>query len=239
MPKLIKKRVEKPEELQTEEEVRSLLSSVVQGASARSREVMAAGIVVAVIVAVVAGGFFYKRSRADSALAHEYAGYKLYYALYDKQGGAKSTRMADALVEFQKAADIAKTPTRLYYIGSAYYSMGKYPEAADALKALIAAFPADQEFIPIARYRIASAYHRMGKDDEALKAYEALSSGTGGLRDLALAESAQLLIKLNRKDEARAKYEAIMKQFPGSAYSEQAEAYLKRSGGISNSPAGK
>ena len=237
MPKLIKKRVEKPEELQTEEEVKSFLSSLQRKAAARRRDVTIAAIVVAVIIVTVAGTFYYKRSRAEDANAHEYAGYKLYYGLYDKQGGAKSQRLAMALDEFKKAAEVRKTPATLYYIGSTYFSMGKYPEAIEALNAMVAAFPADREFVPLARYRIATAKEFMGKNEEALTDLNALSSGSGSLQDLALAESAQLLIKLGRQNEAKAKYEAILRQFPGSAYSDVAEAYIKRSNGISNSPA--
>lgn len=237
MPKLIKKRVAKPEELQTEEEVKSYLSSLAQTASARSREVLIAAAVVAVIIVAVAGTFYYKRSQTQSAIAHEYAGYKLYYGLYDMQGGVKSQRLADALAEFQKAAAIRKTPTALYYIGSAYFSMGKYPEAVEALNSMVAAFPADREFMPLALYRIATAKERMGKNEEALKDLDALASGSASLRDLALAESGQLLSKLGRKGEAKAKYEAIIKLYPGSAYTDIAEAFIKRSDGISNSPA--
>lgn len=235
MPKLIKKRVEKPEELQTEEEVKSFLTSMQQKAAARTRDVTIAAIVAAVIIVAVAGTFYYKRSRTEDANAHEYAGYKLYYGLYDKQGGARSQRLAMALDEFKKAAEIRKTPATLYYIGSTYFSMGKYPEAVTALNAMVAAFPADQEFVPLARYRVATAEEFMGKNDEALKDFDAIAASSGSLRDLALSESAQLLVKLGQA-EAKAKYEALLKQFPGSSYADVAEAYIKRANGISNSP---
>ncbi len=203
MPKLIKKRVEKPEELQTEEEVKSFLTSMQQKAAARTRDVTIAAIVAAVIIVAVAGTFYYKRSRTEDANAHEYAGYKLYYGLYDKQGGARSQRLAMALDEFKKAAEIRKTPATLYYIGSTYFSMGKYPEAVTALNAMVAAFPADQEFVPLARYRVATAEEFMGKNDEALKDFDAIAASSGSLRDLALSESAQLLVKLGRRPRQR------------------------------------
>jgi len=237
MPKLIKKRVEKQEELQTEEEVKSYLSSLSQRAAENSRQMMTIAIAAAVIVLVVAGAFYYKKSQADSAVEHEYTGYKLYYGLYDKQGGAKSQRLADALAEFQKAAGVRKTPSTLYYIGSVYFSMGKYPEAIDGLNALIAAYPGDREFVPLARYRIALAKERMGKNDEALKDLDAIATGSASLRDLALAEGAELLTKLGRQKEARSRYETIIAQFPNSAYREQADAFIKKMDGISNAPA--
>lgn len=236
MPKPIKKRIAKQYEMQTEEEVRSMLSHMMERARENSRQLTIALIVTVVIVGALAGGYLYKKTQTSKALAHEYAGYKLYYGLYDKQGAVKSQRLADAVEEFKKAADIRKTPVSLYYIGSSYFSMGKYADAVTAMESMLAAFPNDKQFGTLARYRIATAKLRLGRTDEALKEFETIFNESPSYRDIALAESAQVLIDLGRKQEAKAKYEELIKQFPDSVYAEQANMFVKNFGQIANLP---
>lgn len=236
MPKIIKKKIDAPEDIETAEEVKTLIVSLKKQASIKSRDYLISIAVIVAIAIAIGGVAYYKKHMASSAMAHEYAGYKLYYGLYDKQGAIRVQRLTEALGEFQKAYDTKPAASSLYYIGSTYFGMGRYADAIASFESLIGKFPADRQFVPLARYRIAASKQRMGKDEEALKQLETMFTESVSLRDVALAESAQLLVKLGRPKEARAKYQEIVQQFPGSAYAEQARAFMLKYDSLTGAP---
>lgn len=228
MPKAIKKRVSKPE-VKAEESVRSIVSFAADRIASHYKAVavMAAAAFVVAVGAVV----FYMVMGSGERKAREafYDGYRLYYGLYDAGAIAQGERLERALESFEKSYRARPTPQALMYSANAKYALGRHSEALASLEELLSRFPADDVYAPLALYKAAMIKVKLGKPEEALGYLERLySSGAKTYRDIALAESAGILDGLGRAEEARAKYEAVLKEFPDSPFAEEAKFRLKK-----------
>lgn len=222
MPKAIKKKAAKPVR-KTEEEFKSVVTRAAHTAGLNWKRYVIALSVVLAAAALAAGVYFYLGGRGEKAAQLEYEGYRLYYGLYEKQPMIKAERLNKALESFKAASEIKKTPFSLYYVAGAHNALGNPDEAASALKELLRAFPGDGRFVPLAHYRLAVLSAKAGRPEEALKSLDDLYlSGVESYKDLALIESARLLEAAGKTDEAKKKYEAVIKDFPTSPFFDEA-----------------
>jgi tetratricopeptide (TPR) repeat protein len=113
------------------------------------------------------------------------------------------------------------------YIAGCYYELGRYDEAITTLKDFTQRYSKEEKFIPLAYEKMAMAYERKGDTKEAMKALEALYNLKGDIyKDFALIESARLLEKEGKTEEAKKKYKELSDKFPNSPFSDAAKAKL-------------
>jgi tetratricopeptide (TPR) repeat protein len=225
MPKPIKKKVTKKSK--PAEDIKSTLVHAREFYGKRKNTAIKSAAVVLSILILVAGLWFYQRYRAGQAEAHETAGYNALHNVY-QQGKTEEERFKTALDELNEAYALKKSPVTLFYIASVRQSMGKAAEAEETLKKLIADYPAANDVVALAWYKLFEIYKSAGRDDQALEALRSLYELKGVFyKDAALSEWARLLSGRDKKADAAAKYEELIKSYPASPYVEDAKAELK------------
>ncbi|MBU4319562.1 MAG: tetratricopeptide repeat protein [Nitrospinae bacterium] len=230
MPKPIKKKIVKKTTFGSD--ASGTLSRLKKSVDERKRFFITA--VAAVVLSVIAiGGFFlYSNTQKNKAQKLEYEAYKIYYGLYQKQPVASEERYKKAAEIFRKAYDVRKSPVSLYYIANCNYELGKYEESLNALKDLNRKFPDDEKFVPLSYYKMAMISLKKGSAEEALKSFAVLYNyKTGTYKDLALIESGKILEAQGKAEEAKKKYEELVKDFPQSPFAEEAKARIERKKG--------
>lgn len=230
MPKPIKKKIVKKATSGTD--ASETLSRLKKSAEERKRFLITA-VAAVVLSAIVIGGFFlYSNTQENKAQKLEYEAYKIYYGLYQKQPVASEERYKKATEIFKKAYDVRKSPVSLYYIANCYYELGKYEESLNALKNLNQKFPDDEKFVPLSYYKMAMISLKKGSAEEALKSLAVLYNyKTGTYKDLSLIESGKTLEAQGNVEEAKKKYEELIKDFPQSPFAEEAKARIERKKG--------
>lgn len=221
MPKAIKKKVAKP--ARKEEDVKSIIHHARESIARRQKSLLPVFIGSAAIILLIAGFFIYRSHMNTKADALEYEAYQIYYGLHQKQPLPQADQYQKALEKFREAYDARKSAYPLFYIADCYYDMGKYDDALKALKELNERFPDDERFIPLSTYKMAVISLRKGDRDGALKLLDSLAnSRTDTLRDLALAESANILASMGKTEESARKSEELKKNFPNSPFAQTA-----------------
>jgi predicted negative regulator of RcsB-dependent stress response len=226
MPKAIKKKVPK-KTTNTEAQVKDRLSILKDTIRQRQKAVLKYGALILVVIIAIPGFLLYDYSSRKKANVLEYEAYKIYYNLYQKQAVTRVDQYNKALDLFKKSYDTRKSPTALFYIASCYYELGRYDEALKTLKDFTLRYSNEEMFIPLAYEKMAMAYIRKGDTKEAMKTLEALYNLKGNIyKDFALMESARLLEKEGKTEEAKKKYKELSEKFPNSPFKAEADEKL-------------
>ncbi len=226
MPKAIKKRISKKTP-DTESEVKDKLVSLKDTLKGQKKTVLKYGVIILVVIIAISGFLFYDYTSKKKARMLEYEAYKIYQNIYQAQPLNRDERYQKALDIFKKSYDIRKSPSVLLYIAGCYYELGRYDEAIKTLKDFTQRYSKEEEFIPLAYEKLAMIYVKKGDTKEAMKALEALYNLKGDIyKDFALIESARLLEKEGKTEEAKKKYKELSERFPNSPFSEEAKAKL-------------
>lgn len=226
MPKAIKKRTSKKTP-DTESEVKDKLVSLKDTLKGQKKTVLKYGVIILVVIIAIPGFLFYDYTSKKKARMLEYEAYKIYQNIYQAQPLNRDERYQKALDIFKKSYDIRKSPSVLLYIAGCYYELGRYDEAIKTLKDFTLRYSKEEEFIPLAYEKLAMIYVKKGDTKEAMKALEALYNLKGDIyKDFALVESARLLEKEGKTEEAKKKYKELTERFPNSPFSEEAKAKL-------------
>ncbi|MFO0751991.1 MAG: tetratricopeptide repeat protein [Thermodesulfovibrionales bacterium] len=224
MPKVIKRR---PGGKGRHEEI---LSESVGDLRERLRErqktltyaLLAFGAVVLLVVAFMV----YTRATASKAADLQAEGYRIFFGEASTRFATPADRYKSALEKFQKAYATKKSPVALLYIADSYYELGNYDEAIRTLKDLTSRY-SDPRIVSLATYKLASAYTKKGDTAAALATLTALADKKDSpLRDLALLESGRVLEAAGKKEEAKAKYKALIDTFPQSPLVPEAKARM-------------
>lgn len=227
MPRPIKKRISKKLTLDTEAEVKEKFASFRDTLRERQRSAIIYGSVIAVMILFVAGFFIYSYNSRQQAKELEYQAYKTYYSTFP-QGANQTEKFTRALDLFNKAYDTSKSPTSLFYIANCYYELGRYDEAIKTLKDFTEKYSSDKQMAPLAYQKMAIVSSVKGDVNGALKALDALYNLKSDIyKDFSLIESAKLLEKEGKTDEAKKKYDDLVKKFPNSPFAEEAKAKLQ------------
>ncbi len=225
MPKAIKKKVTKP--AKAEEGVKDALYSTKDYIKERQRIFLPVMIAVIVVAVAVAGLLIYRSHSARKAQELQYEGYKIFYGIYQKQPAQKGERYQKALEKFREAYDSRRSAYSLFYIASCLSGLEKYDEALKNLKELNERFPDDEGLVPLSYYKMAVINEKKGDKEAALKALDTLYQyKSSALRDLALVESARILESIGKTEEASKKYEEIIRNFPDSAFADEARSRI-------------
>ena len=226
MPKSIKKRTSK-KVTGTETDVKEKLASLKDTLHERRKTVLRYGAIILVVLLAIPAFLFYDYTSRKKAKALEYDAYKIYQNIYQTQPLPGDERYKKALDIFKKSYETRKTPSVLLYIAGCYYELGNYDEAIRTLKDFTQRYEDEDDLIPLAYEKLAMAYERKSDTKEALKALESLYNLKGYIyKDLALIESARLLEKEGKTDEAMKKYKELSEKFPNSPFSDEAKAKL-------------
>jgi predicted negative regulator of RcsB-dependent stress response len=226
MPKAIKKRISKKTP-DTESEVKDKLVSLKDTLKGQKKTVLKYGVIILVVIIAIPGFLFYDYTSKKKARMLEYEAYKTYQNIYQARPLNRDERYQKALDIFKKSYDIRKSPSVLLYIVGCYYELGRYDEAIKTLKDFIQRYSKEEEFIPLAYEKLAMIYVKKGDAKEAMKTLEALYNFKGDIyKDFALIESARLLEKEGKTEEAKKKYKELSERFPNSPFSEEAKAKL-------------
>jgi predicted negative regulator of RcsB-dependent stress response len=227
MPKPIKKRIAKKPTLDTETEVKEKFSGLKDIMRERKKTVVTYGSVFIVLILAVAGFLIYSYNSRQQATELEYEAYKIYYST-SAQGTNKTERVTKALDLFKKSYAASKTPRSLFYIADCYYELGRYDEALKTLKDFTGRYSGDDRIAPLAYQKMAMVYIVQGDMNGALKTLDVLYNLKSDIyKDFSLIESAKLLEKEGKKDEAQKKYDELVKKFPNSPFIEEAKAKLQ------------
>jgi predicted negative regulator of RcsB-dependent stress response len=226
MPKAIKKRTAK-KIADTESGVKDKLVSLKDTIQERRKTVLRYGAIILVVLLAIPAFLFYDYTSRKKAKTLEYEAYKIYQNIYQAQPLTKEERYKKALDIFKKSYDTRKAPSVLLYIAACYYELGNYDEAIKTLKDFTQRYEKEEKLVPLAYEKLAMAYERKSDTKEAMKALEALYNLKGDIyKDLALVESARLLEREGKTDEAMKKYKELSDKFPGSPFSDEAKTKL-------------
>lgn len=225
MPRPIKKRIPKAAKSHSETE---LLSDIRDFVVMKQRMFLAAAVAALVVIAIIIAVPVWMNSRSKSARSLEYEGYKLYTGLYATSTMSKTDRMKKAIEMFSAANDIRESPYSLYYIGAANYEIGLYDEAIEKFRELVTEYPNEQNYLPLAYYKTAMSAMHKGEIESALNFFNDLYNiKSTQFKDLALLEAARMLEALGKPEEARAKYEKLIREQPGSPFAAAAKAKVE------------
>ncbi len=226
MPKAIKKRVSK-KTTDTEVEVKEKLSSLKDTLRERQRTALIIGTAIAVVIIAVVGFLVYSSTAQKKARALEYEGYKIFSGV-QVQTANKEEQYQKALDLLKKAFDKKKSPFSLYYIAACHYELGNYDEALKTLKDFTQRYSGDEKFLPLVYQKMALVYMKKGNLGEAKKTLDGLYGLKGDVyKDFALLEYGKLLEKEGKVDEAKKKYEELVKKFPNSPFTDEAKAKIE------------
>lgn len=226
MPKAIKKRTAK-KIADTESGVKDKLVSLKDTIQERRKTVLRYGAIILVVLLAIPAFLFYDYTSRKKAKTLEYEAYKIYQNIYQAQPITKEERYKKSLDIFKKSYDTRKSPSVLLYIAGCYYELGNYDEAIKTLKDFTQRYEKEEKLVPLAYEKLAMAYERKSDTKEAMKTLETLYNLKGDIyKDLALVESARLLEREGKTDEAMKKYKELSEKFPSSPFSDEAKTKL-------------
>ncbi len=224
MPKVIKKRVSKrDDDAEVEEKLSSLRDTIMD----QQRTAIKYGAAVIIVIIAVVGLIAYSSFSQSKAQGLAYEGYKIYYSNPQAEPAVKEDQYKKALELFKKAYDKKSSPFSLYYIAACYYDLGKYDDALKTLKEFTQKYSNDQVYAPLAYQKMVLAYLKKGDANEAEKALQALYNLKGDVsKDFALMEYGKLLEKQGKAEEAKKKYDELVKKFPNSPFAAEIKTKL-------------
>jgi predicted negative regulator of RcsB-dependent stress response len=214
MPRPIKKRIVKKAE--PEEDLKSGIERFKEGIKEKSQNLKNI-IIISLVVVLLGGAFliynFYSRSRAEKLF---YEGYRALYG--ETQGINRLERYRAGLEALKKSYDSRPDPLTLLYLADGYIKAGALDDALKTLQDFQKRYSNNRYLIPLCYHRMAFVYKKKGLYSEALKVYDELYRNGYTLKDLALYESARLLMDMKQPEEASKKLETLKKEFPFSPY---------------------
>lgn len=222
-----KKRLKEPDEFV------SIMESVVSFVKENLKYL---GILLAIILvfALAYGAIIIKtRIDDDKAAGLEYAASRHYFGTGMEREGRdlkKAIEVYQKIISDYKRSKSA--PTAAYYLGNAYMELKEYDAAIGAYKGFIDRYADRRDLIPFVYQRLGYAYLAKGNNQNALDNFNKVAIiETVRNRDQSIFESARILELMGKKDEALKKYEEIIRDFPSSVFSAEAEVKIKALGG--------
>ncbi|MBI4686633.1 MAG: tetratricopeptide repeat protein [Nitrospirae bacterium] len=227
MPKVIKKRTVKKAESGSED-VSSIASETLQYVKEKKNVLISVIAVLCIAVAAVAGFRLYASSLTAKSHALEREASDYYYGRNLKNPLSEEERFKKALELYQQASKVKSSALIQFYIGNSYHKLNDYANAIKAYTEFIDKYSKEEKIMPIVYQKLISSYMKAGKTEDALRTIEAFKKFNNSIfKDFALIEEARIYESLGKTDDARKKYEEILKEFPNSLWS--IEAKLKTS----------
>ncbi|KAF0182379.1 MAG: hypothetical protein FD164_1218 [Nitrospirae bacterium] len=220
MPKAIKNVIEKKsDERQYEENLENLRERMQE----RQRLFVRIGIAICLVLALIVGGVVYFNAAKSKAAAFELEGYKLLGGDPAAAGLQPAERYRKAHEAFSRAYAEKKRPDYKYYMGLCSYETGDMDNALKAFQEVSES--SDQRFSALGLFKLGMTYLKKGDNERALAALNKLAlMKNAPLQDMALLESGKILAAQGKAEEAKAKFQALVTQFPKSPVFAEAKA---------------
>lgn len=223
MPKAIKKVVvKKSDDEQYQESVEHLRERLQD----RQRSLVKVGAAVLAALVLAVGVFVYLDNAKTKAATYELAAYR-HLAGVDPASAKLPTaeRVQKALDAFTKAYAERKSLDIRFSMGLAYYDLGKLDDAAKAFQEV--GESSDARFAGLGLYKLAMVQLKKGDTAAALATLNrVVMTRNAPLQDMALVESARILLAQGKGDEAKAKLQEVVTKFPKSQLAAEAQAGL-------------
>ena len=220
MPKAIKKIVEKKsDEEQYQDTVEHLRGRIHE----RQRLLVKIGVVVCVVLLAVVGGFVYLNAAKAKAATYEMEGFKLLGGDPAVAGLQPAERYRKAYEAFSKAYAEQKRPDFKYYMGLCSYETGDMDNAVKAFQEVSES--SDKRFAALGLFKLGMTYLKKSDNEKALAALNKLAQMKNApMQDMALLESGKILLAQGKAEEAKAKFQELVTQFPKSPVAPEAKA---------------
>ncbi|MBI4710797.1 MAG: tetratricopeptide repeat protein [Nitrospirae bacterium] len=226
MPKAIKKRITKKTTLQ-EEEVKGIISHAMDFVREKKKTFILVSSIVGAAAAVYIIVMLYTASLANKAYALEKEAFHYYYGINLKSPMLEDERLKKALELYQQSLKVKSTPIALFYLGNCYYKLNDYTNAAKSYTSFIDKYPGEEGMLPLVYQKLAYSYVNNGKAGDAIKTLQTLEKFKNGVfKDTALIQQARLHETLGKPEDAKKKYEELIKEFPGSIWSAEARSKI-------------
>ncbi len=227
MPKVIKKRTAKKAEAGSED-VSSIATETLQHIKEKKNILIAVIAVICVVIAAIAGFRLYASSLTAKSHALEREASDYYYGRNLKNPLSEEERFKKALELYHQAFKVKSSALTQFYIGNSYHKLNDYDNAVKAYTEFTNKYSKEDKIMPLVYQKLISSYMKAGKTEDALKTIEAFKKFNNSIfKDFALIEEARIYESLGKTEDARKKYEEILKEFPNSLWS--IEAKLKTS----------
>jgi tetratricopeptide (TPR) repeat protein len=165
----------------------------------------------------------YASSMRSKAYDIEVDAYNVYYSADPVQ--SVESRWKQALDLFQRSVDIKASPAALFYLGNSHFNLGDYDSAIQEYNRFVDKFSSEDEITPLVYQKLAAAQFRIGNNNDAVASLNKLAQVSGGIfKDTALVLEARHYASRGSNDMALAKYEEIVRGFPYSLWTAEAEA---------------
>lgn len=228
MPRVIKKHPTKTKHVSTQDQEINAIVDKAKGFASFDNKIFL-GILGAIAIVLAYFAYSYSnKSNLDKAQRLFFDGYAQYYGLTQKGelGSNDPSRFDRAIDKFKQSIDAKETPIALYYLANAYYSQDKFDDALKTFQLLNSKHP-DDYYIPLTYYKMALTALKKDSKEEALKYLDALYNyKTNAFKDVALIESGKILESMGKPDEAKKKYELLVKNHPASTFAQEASQRL-------------
>lgn len=227
MPRQIKKKIKK-RKIETKADVKGRLSDMVESLQSRQKSALRYSVIFVLIVLAVIGVLFNNYRNAKKAQEIEYKAYKLYHSEFQDETVPRENQLEQALSLFEKAYQKKSAPRILLYMADTLHELGRNEDALSKLNEVIKNYSSEEQIVSLAYQKMTTIHLAQGSTDEALKTLDALYGiNSPFFKDYSLIESARILEKQGRIDEAQTKYKTLTELFSDSPYYQEAQGKLK------------
>lgn len=226
MPKHIKKKAIK--KVKPEEELKGSYEQLKNYLEERRKRTLTYSLIAVGVFVVILVVWGFLRYENKKSVILDYTGYKDFYGMDTADKRTEEERYKAALEEYRKAYEAKKSPVSLFYVAASYEKLKDLQKAEATLLDLNGRYGDSMEILPLSYYKLYEIYLARGDNAKALDALTKLSTlNTPMFKDLALLRLAQMLAKEGKKDDAKAKYEELVKNYPDTPYYSDAKDALK------------
>ena len=199
-----------------------------------------------VAAAVIGGGVFWKRLQQDRQAQLQLHEVSVTLAGLPETGKARAEIYEMTTQRYQEILanypNSPSTPFALYQLGNAYFELGQFHRAIESYQDLKQRFPRHESLLPLVHLRLGYTYLQQGKEEDALEAFkQVIQQPDGWNRVQAHFEVARIYEGRGDRDRAVLEYEGLIREFPLSLWTREAQARLNQLGAfglVSPEPAG-
>ncbi len=193
------------------------------------------GVSLIIVAGLAWGGIsWYQKQQDREAQLLEYQASKEIFGepLTDENRSAKHQKAVELYEELlSKYPRSSNAPFAQFQLGNSYVELKQYDKAISAYQDFIARYSGHKTLLPAVYLRLGYAHLLKGDPQAALADFDqAIKDPDAWNKDQAYYEAGRVYEKLGDKTAAIGKYEGLIKEFPHSAWTREAQTRLKALG---------